>query len=158
MEDGGEVGRQFYSIGEQFDMIMVCGECRQRSREASRLYQLRYPDRRHPDNGYFHRLAERLQQTGSFHGRQERPRVGNRQMAPAVVNAVRENVVQNPHTSTRAVGRDLGIPYLRAHRVLKKYLKWKPWKRTTVQKLQDEDLPRRMDFAEWIVDQVILNY
>jgi len=157
MEDG-EVGRQFHSIGEQFDTMMVYGECRQRSREAAGLYQLRYPDRRHTDNEYFHRLAEKLQQTGPFHGRQERPRLGNRQMALAVVNAVRENVVQNSHTSTRAVGRDLDIPYLRAHRVLKKYLKWRPWKRTTVQKLQDEDLPRRMDIAEWIVDQVILNY
>lgn len=149
--DEGADRRRVYSNDELFDIIGVYFECQRNSLAAARQYALRYPNRRHPRRGYIHNLAQTLRQTGSFHPRQP----GRlRRNPPAQVEEVRQRVVANPHTSTRAIARDLNSNKSTVHRIIKKYLRMKPWKRHTVHKLEEADHPRRIAFCEWIVDRV----
>lgn len=152
--EGNEQRRQppRYLSSELFDMVLVLGECRQNHREASRVYATRYPARRHPTAGQIHHFAETLRNTGSFY--RQRVNRGGRRTPPEMIAAVRDNVTLHRHTSTRAVGRELNIHHTVAHRILKKHLGWRPWKRHTVQKLLAGDPERRMAFCDWIIDMV----
>jgi len=144
-----------YSNAECFDMIFVYGECHGNSRLAAMEYALRYPERPHPPNSYFHTLAGKLQRTGSFHGREGghhlRP---GRATPPEMIEAVREAVTNSPHTSTRKLGRQLGATQKVAHKILKKHLKRRPWKRHTTQKLVAQDHARRLEFCEFMIERV----
>ena len=62
-----EMERNHYSFEELTDMILIYGECRKNQRQAAALYAQRFPDRRHVDHGFFHRLCERLKRNGQFY-------------------------------------------------------------------------------------------
>jgi hypothetical protein len=141
-----------YSNEELAQMLLIYGECRQSERRAAALYAIRYPDRRHPSPSTFGNLYRRLCQSGTVH-ESTRPR-NIRQRDEQMIDQVREAVLANPHTSTRCIARDLNITQSRVHKVIKKDLKWHPYKRHTTQKLFPQDLPRRERFCEWISDQV----
>ncbi|PSN45189.1 hypothetical protein C0J52_21921 [Blattella germanica] len=120
-------------------------------RQAAQLYAQRYPDRRHPANSTFHRLAENLKNHGGFKKTNARNR-RHRQLD--VVETVRRAVTENPHTSVRAVAADSGICKSVVHDVLKHYLKWRPWKRHTTHKLTPNDFGRRENFCDWIAERM----
>ena len=71
-----------------------------------------------------------------------------------MIEAVREAVTNSPHTSTRKLGRQLGATQKVAHKILKKHLKWRPWKRHTTQKLVAQDHARRLEFSEFMIERV----
>jgi len=101
------------------DMVLVFGECHQNSAQAAQQYALRYPARGHPGRGYIHRIVERLRQTGSFHLRR-RGVQRNIGRPPAQTEDVRRQVTANPHTSTRAVARQIGRSKSLVYKILKK--------------------------------------
>jgi len=147
-----------YSNADCFDMMMIYGECRQNSRIAAMEYALRYPNRRHPSNGYIHRLAGKLQRTGNFHGKEPGARLRpGRQTPPELIEVVRESVTRTPHTSTRKIARHQQITQKVAHVILKKHLGWRPWKRHTTQRLFPRDFEQRRDFCEDIIERVSKN-
>jgi len=61
---------------------------------------------------------------------------------------------RNPHTSTRAVARQIRRSHFFVHKILKKYLRWRPWKRHTSHELKERDLEARRVFCDMIVDRV----
>jgi len=138
---------------EMTDMALVYGECHQNSEQAALQYALRFPARRHPGRGFFHRLVNRLRQTGSFHLRRGRPR-RNDARPPERTEDVRRLFTANPHTSTRVVARQINRSHSLVHKILKKYLKWRPWKKFTTNLLTARDHDRRVAFCDWICDQV----
>ena len=142
-----------YSNEHMLDMVAIWGECRRDLRQAAQLYAQRYPDRRHPANSTFHRLAENLKNHGGFKKTNARNR---RHRQPDVVETVRRAVTENPHTSVRAVAADSGVCKSVVHDVLKHYLKWRPWKRHTTHKLTPNDFGRRENFCDWIAERVSL--
>lgn len=145
--------RAFYRNEELVDMLLIYGECHKSQRRAAELYGQRFPDRRHPGHGFFHSLFARLCQHGMLHA-STRPRNVRRARTQEEINAVREAVLANPHTSTRAVGRDLHMGHTKVHKILKRDLKWHPFKRHTTQRLLPGDFPRREAFCDWLSEQV----
>ena len=62
------------------------------------------------------------------------------------VAAVQQHFTNNPHSSTRRAAIDLTISRTSIQRVLKD-LKWYPYKVQVMQKLHEEDLMKRLEFA-----------
>lgn len=141
-----------YSNQELADMIFIYGECHKNQRQAATLYAIRFPARRHPQHGFFHTLATRLQQTGNFHNIKRPIQVRHRDQEEIaqVSNAVNNNV----HTSTRTIAKELHINHVKVHRIVKEDLHLRPFKRHTTQLLLPADFPRRLAFCDWLIDHV----
>jgi len=136
---------------ELADMLLVYGECHKNQREAAALYAQRFPHKRHPKHGFFHSLYDRVCKYGL--GASTRPLHVHRR-ANREIDAVRGALINNPHTSTRAIGRELNIEPTKVHRIIKNNLGWHPFKRHTTQRLFPADLRRREAFCEWMLEQV----
>lgn len=146
--------RNHYSFEELTDIILIYGECRKNQRQAAALYAQRFPDRRHVDHGFFHRLCERLKRNGQFYKSTKPIHVPQRNQE--IIDAVHEAFMENPHTSTRAIATDLNMSHITVHRIIKHSLGWHPFKRHTTQRLIPGDMLRRLNFCEWIIDHVSL--
>lgn len=141
-----------YENQELVDMLLIYGECYKNQRRAAALYAERFPERRHPRHNFFHSLCVRLCEHGTLHASRKPQRVPPR--ARESIDAVRMALENNPHTSTRAIGRDLQIKYTKVHRIIKKDLGWKPFKRHTSHGLFPGDSARRETFCDWMLNQV----
>ncbi|KAK3931512.1 Transposable element Tc1 transposase [Frankliniella fusca] len=153
---------QWARIGEltnndKFNMVMIFGECGGRAMEAAAVYAARYPDRPRPRHQHFIVLADRLRATGTF---APRPRAGGRVREiriPEAVALVAQAVDQqqgDPHTSVRVTARTLGMRKTSVHKMLKKDLNMRPWKRFQVQELKERDLANRARACEELMDRV----
>ncbi len=60
----------------------------------------------------------------------------------------------DPHTSVRATARALGMGKSSVHKMLKKDLNMRPWKRAQVQELKAADLANRARACEELMDRV----
>ncbi|XP_071575472.1 uncharacterized protein [Temnothorax nylanderi] len=141
-----------YTNEELANMLLIYGECRKNGRQAAILYAERFPEKRHPAHGYFHNLLTRLVQHGTLHASTRALNHHNR--PEEIINQVREAVTENPHTSTRGIGYDLGMDHNKAHRIIKKDLRMHPYKRHTTQMLLPQDLLRRERFCDWVSEQI----
>lgn len=146
--------RNLYSYEELTDMILIYGECRKNQRQAATLYAERFPNRRHPNHGYFHGLCERLKNNGQFNAPRKPINVLQRKRED--IDAVQEALMENPHTSTRAVAKDFNMNHITVHKIIKHSLGWHPYKQHTAQKLKPNDMLRRLNFCEWIIEHVSL--
>jgi len=73
-----------------------------------------------------------------------------------VIDAVQQTLEANPHTSTRAIATDLNMHHVTVHKIIKHSLGWHPFKWHTTHKLIPGDMPRRLNFCEWVIDHVNL--
>ena len=109
-----------YELSELRDMIMCYGEARGNGRQARRIYEQRYPNRRHPHHTTFAAIHRRLGETGNL-----RPRAvggGRRDVrTPDFEDAVVERVTNEPSVSTRATARALNVSHMSFYRVLREY-------------------------------------
>jgi len=135
-------------------MILIYGECRKNQRQAAALYVQRFPDRRHPDHGFFHYLHQRLETNGQFY-KSSKP-IHVPQKNQEAIDAVQQALEAHPHTSTRAIATDLNMHHVTVHKIIKHSLSWHPFKRHTTHKLIPGDMPRRLNFCEWVIDHVSL--
>lgn len=98
-------------------MMAVYFECFQNAAIAEREYAIRYPNRRHYGRRVFPRLVQRLRATGSF----RRPVFRRRNSSRTEENII--NVLAyiefNPHISTRALSRELGLTRTTVQNILK---------------------------------------
>ncbi|CAG9789606.1 unnamed protein product [Diatraea saccharalis] len=83
------------------------------SREARRIYQERYPNRRVPSHQTFASTYRRLRQTGNLNFQE--PRVNIRELNVAIDEQILGEFEQNPTTSIRQIAARLGLS------------KWKVW-------------------------------
>jgi len=143
-----------YSYEELTDMILIYGECQKNQMQAATLYAQRFPDRRHPNRGIFHSLCEKLKINGVFY-KSTRP-IHVPQRKQEAVDAVRQALMTNPHTSTRAIATDLNMNHITVHKIIKYSLGMHPFKRHTTQRLTPRDMQRRLNFCEWLIEQVSL--
>jgi hypothetical protein len=138
-----------YSNEEKLDMIECYFASQRNSNIALDRYFENYPERQQPNLQYFSKLVRNLLNFGSF----EKPRP----KSYAKENEVRDNNIQeyfneNPTTSTREADREINVPKSTIHRVLKKS-KYRPYKPTIVQGLQEADYPRRITFSNWFINK-----
>ncbi|XP_039303571.1 uncharacterized protein LOC120357432 [Solenopsis invicta] len=99
-----------YSNEELANMLLIFGECHRNQRRAAALYAERYPDKQHPGHGFFQSLFARLCRHGTLHAPTPRLHVAAR--SAETINAVRDAVVANPHTSTRSIAQDLQMNHV----------------------------------------------
>jgi hypothetical protein len=57
---------EMYTNAEYANIHFIYGFCDRNATAAAREYQLRYPDRRHPERLVFEVVHHRLRETGSF--------------------------------------------------------------------------------------------
>lgn len=102
---------------EVFDMLRAYFQSNDNATVAARLYALEYPDRRHPSVKVFLRIVNRIRTTGSMFSLTRRRR-RTIHTEENIVNVL-AYVQFNPHLSTRAIARDLGITRTTVQRILK---------------------------------------
>jgi len=99
-----------YSNKDLVNMLLIYGECHKNQRQAAALYVERFPNKQHPGHGFFQVLYNKLCQHGMLHV-PPRPRHIS-QRDERTINAIREAVIVNPHTSIRSIAHDLQLsPY-----------------------------------------------
>lgn len=126
------------------DMTMILGECQNNYRAAARLYAERFPLRRFPNHTTIRRLTERAR--GGHLSRQRRHREYD-ENDPHVVTVLAA-IHLDPHTSSRIIEREIGIPRTTALRILKK-LKYHAYHIILVQELRPNHLQMRIEFCRW---------
>lgn len=143
-----------YLFEELTDMILIYGECRKNQRQAAALYAQRFPDRRHADHGFFHRLCEKLKRNGQFYKSTEPIHVPQRKQE--VIDTVHEALMENLYTSTRAIPTNLNMSHVIIHKIIKHSLGWHPFKQHTTQRFIHGNMPRRLNFCEWLIEHASL--
>lgn len=78
-----------------------------------------------------------------------RPRVSNED-----VERIRQSFTRSPQKSTRRAGRELNIPSTSVWRVLRRRLRFKPYRIQLLQALHEGDKVRRVQFCEFIQSQM----
>lgn len=132
-----------YSNQEYADMHFIYGFCDGNAREASRVYQERYPNRdRFPDYRVFQRVHAAYREGRNPGAREGRPSIPDLGLEDEVLEMLREN----PMTSVRRMSRRSGIPRSVVHRVVKRK-RIHPFHVQRVQALLPTDHGPRMDFC-----------
>lgn len=107
-----------FSNEELIDMAFILGESQRNCLLASRIYAVRYPNRRHPHFSAFEKLKARFLSDGSVKYKcHVRPKT-----VVTEENEVRilEAIVDDPHTSTRKISKNFDISRRSVARILKK--------------------------------------
>ena len=137
-----------YSCAELTDMLLVYGETRQNSREAVRLYNERYPQRRTPSKIIFEHIVRRLRETGSIKPVKVDSGRTKFRRTVQVEEAVLNSVERDPNISTRIISNELGnISQHSVVRVLQEQ-QLKPYHFTRVQELLHTDYGPRQVFCQ----------
>lgn len=98
-------------------MMLAYGKADCNSREARRVYQERYPDRRLPHHETFSTTYRRLRETGNLNFRE--PRVNVRQHNVEVDERILQAFDDDPTTSIRVVADGLNLSVWKVWSVLR---------------------------------------
>ncbi|KYN24353.1 hypothetical protein ALC57_04045 [Trachymyrmex cornetzi] len=121
-----------YAPTEVVDILITFGECGRNYRLTARTYTERFPNRRYPTAQQIMNI-ERRSRNNPLQRERRRNRLHNNN-DPRLL-AVLAMVHQNPHISTRQVERELGIPQIMVHRLLRS-VNYHPYHITLVQELK----------------------
>lgn len=135
-----------YSRREIFDIVLTLGECRQNYRQAARLYQERYPDRRHPNDRTIAKIAQR-ERNGPEIPRQRQKVITVERNDPRILVVLAMTNI-NPQISLRQIEAQTGIPRETARRFLQVH-RFHPYHVTLTQELLVPDFQRRLQFCLW---------
>lgn len=106
-----------FSNEEYADMLLAYGSANCNAREARRIYQERYPNRRVPHHETFATTYRRLRETGNVHFQE--PRVNVRQHNVAVDESILQAFEEDPTTSIRVVAERLNLSVWKVWSVLR---------------------------------------
>ncbi|KAJ4447453.1 hypothetical protein ANN_09460 [Periplaneta americana] len=111
-ESGSHVSQGRYSFHEQADIIFMYGRANGNGREAVRLYQMAFPDRRQPNHQTFVAVYRRVAETGTVApqtGDRGRPRVVR---MPNLEEDILHCVEDDPVSEDRnvVIAGDLNLP------------------------------------------------
>ncbi|GFU32085.1 uncharacterized protein TNCV_3833351 [Trichonephila clavipes] len=122
---------------------------------AERMYRERFPRRKHPDRRTFERIHRELRTSGTFYASRHGTGIGRYRRTPSLEQRIL-NTVDNPSTSSRAVGRALGVSHQSVLRTLHED-RMHPYHLQRVQAITPDDYPRRLNFATWYLQQTAEN-
>lgn len=137
-----------YSNEEFADIHFIYGYCNGNARQAALEYANRFPNRRAPNRQTFQNVHTRLRERGQFNP--GRDSVGNVQHQVIVDDAILNLVTQNPQTSTRRIGLQMGVSQSKVWRTIHTN-RLHPYHYTPVQELLLADLPKRVNFCREIL-------
>lgn len=143
-----KMSRLGYNNEDFLNLLIIYGECNRIISRTCRLFAERYPHLPRPNKNTIHRLLHNCRNNGTF-----RPQITR--IKPKVDNEDNEITTLGffsayPTASLHEAARELGISYVTIYRILNKH-KWRPYKFYCVQHLKEADLPRRVEFFEWLL-------
>lgn len=97
------------------------------------------------------RCHDKLSETGSVNNK-KRPKDLPKKRTEEKVAAVRRLFAEDPGRSIRNASSASGLSYHLVRDILHKDLNFKPWKPKSVQELFPEDMDRRLEFAEMMLE------
>lgn len=106
-----------FTSEEYTDMLVVYGMADCNGREARRIYQERYPNRRVPNHQTFGSTYRRLRETGNLNFRE--PAVNRFQPNLAAEERILAEFEEDPTRSVRTVARTLGLSVWKVWSVLR---------------------------------------
>ena len=131
---------------EDFDMLMVLGECRKYYRDAQDLYAARHPDKQQKSDMAFKRLADRFCRFGTEKQTPVKRRlVVNENNAAAILDFA----ALNPHANSMQMEKKSGISQRSVLRILHQP-KFHPYRMSLHQDLYGNDFLQRVNFCNWI--------
>jgi hypothetical protein len=144
-----------YTFAETADIHFFYGRANGNAHEARRLYQETFPKCRFPCSRTFSRIAQCLRERGTFipvieGGRLRTARTVQQEQR------ILAHVAANPETSTRKVSSAEGVHRSTVWRILQEDRLY-PYHLQRVQVLKPEDLPRRVTFCQWCLEQCVRN-
>ncbi|XP_050299347.1 uncharacterized protein LOC126738183 [Anthonomus grandis grandis] len=143
-----------YTTEEYADIVFAYGRANGNTREAQRIYEEQYPNRRVPHHDTFANTFRRLRETGNLNFQE--PRTNRRQYDVAVDENVIRTFDEDPTTSTRKVATDLNISTWKAWSVVKAEGRH-PFHYTPVQGLLQADYERRVQFCRFLLHADVEN-
>lgn len=121
--------------------------------EATRHFKKKYPDVQSPQAVQISRWKEKLLSTGSIHGikqgRGRKAEVTNSEKSEAVLQVLKSD----PLSSVRQISMETSTSKSSVHRIIQKSGNH-PWKIASVHELFDADEDRRMEFCNFIMEQM----
>ena len=99
------------------------------------------------------RLVDKFETTGSILDQEKsgRPSLQGKRCA-AVENALQHNVSELGCSSSRKISDETDIPHTSVYRILRNKLGLFPYKFTMLQELKSTDVPLRLHFAKWFLN------
>ncbi|KAJ8936871.1 hypothetical protein NQ314_012135 [Rhamnusium bicolor] len=137
---------------ELTDMIYCLGEADRNCLLASRIYGMKYPERRTPDPNSFKNLRERFEDTGNvcYTKRKLRNMVVNNEEHELTVLL---HVQENPHISCREIEQQTDVNKTSVNRIINKY-KYHPYHIQLHQDLYGEDFQNRINFCNIMLNKI----
>nr|CAI5842924.1 unnamed protein product [Callosobruchus analis] len=141
-----------YSFEEMTDMLLIYGEAKNNGRQAVRLYEQKFPNRRIPHHSTFASIEMRLRETGNLRTKRNnagRPRTTR---TVSIEEAILNNLLERPSLSTRTIGKSINLSNNIVWRVLREQM-LHPYKFIQVQALEPQDYPLRLQFCNWFSEK-----
>lgn len=138
-----------YSPVEIVDMIMVLGVANNNYAEAARIYEERFPDRRHPTKMTIKTLIQRAR-NGTLVRKRKRHEYDEND---GRVLAIRAMIHLDPYISSRQIEREVGLPQRTVIRILKSQ-KFHSYHITLTQQLNVNDYALRINFCQWAMQMI----
>lgn len=142
IEDRIEFIKDYYRYGESVT-------------EVQRKFSTRNKNKQKPSNGCIQRLVQRFCKTGSVCDDIESKRTAQiTARTKEQIEKVREQFTEEPTTSIRRASQFLGISKSTVHRILRDDLNQFPYKIQVLQRLSDDQIVRRLNFAADLVEDI----
>ncbi|XP_067216422.1 uncharacterized protein [Linepithema humile] len=143
---------RLYSNSEYADMVYLYGFCDGNANAARREYSAPFPNRRLPNKFVFSSTFQRLKETGSFNMVPRADGVFAPLQNERRTAIILQHFDQNPSTSVRRSGCELGISSTIIWKTLPANGRY-PYHFQRVQYLLPADMARRRVFCDWFLNQ-----
>lgn len=141
-----------YSLEERCEIIILYGENQRHLSNTARDFNIKYPDRSKICTSTVSRIVQRFIETGNVSDRKStgRPRTSTNELNTERCLSL---VAINPKSSTRKIAQEINVGHASVCRILKRH-KMHGYKMQIHQGLHAEDKDRRMEFCNWVKQQV----
>lgn len=136
---------------EYADIHFIYGYCDGNAEEASREYERRFPNRRHPDLQVFVNTHRRFREFGLKDNRREVPDVRNERYENNILNLFNnDNRLSSRRVSKQLQAQNISVSKNKILRTLHRDHR-KPYHLQPVQNLRPQDGPKRLHFCNWLI-------
>lgn len=105
-----------------------------------------------PPNQLIWAWVQKFRETGSV-GNEPRPGPSTTVTTPENVELVRREILQNPRKSVRKIAASTGVKKTSVHKIIRKKLKFYPYKLQIIQQLKEDDYIKRLNYARVVLER-----